>query len=237
MTRKQMADRVQFWLGLQDIVGYDETTLIHDLLYDGTLDVLSRTKCVARCLDLRVTAGIDTYTLDHGVLALVDVEDGHRLRARRDQDDYWDSGANGVVVYPPGTVPLDSCHRTFTLIRSDILVVRPTPSEDGEIQTWAVMRPQRMAADDDSPGDEAFGAIPEEFQDAITGYALWKGSDYSDDQSGAQGERYRTLYEGQDGRGGRLAQIRIAVNKRGTSRAPRRRVRMRGISSRSSWVG
>jgi hypothetical protein len=118
-----------------------------------------------------------------------------------------------------------------------VLRLDPTPSEDGVVQTWAVLKPARMVADDDSPSMENFGAIPEEFQDAIITYALWKGSDYSDDQTGAQGERYRMQYEGQDGRGGRLAQIRSAVNKRGTARAPRRRVRLSGVSTHDTWVG
>jgi hypothetical protein len=123
------------------------------------------------------------------------------------------------------------------MIRSDILRLNPAPSEAGEVDCWAVMRPQKMDEDTDSPGDEQYGAIPDEFQDAIVTYALWKAADYTDDQRSGDGERYRTLYEGQDGRGGRLAQIRIAVNKRGTARAAPRRVRLRPTFSHGYWVG
>jgi hypothetical protein len=215
MTKKQMSDQVQYWLGLQDVDAYNEMTLVGDLIYQGTIDLLARTKCVVRCVDLRVTAGVDTYKLDHSLLALYDLEDGNLPKARRDE----------------------SLSPSFTLIRSDILRVAPVPSEDGEVQTWAVLRPAQMDGDTQSVGDETYGGIPDEFQDAIVTYALWKGSDYADDQTGQQGERYRMLYEGQDGRGGRIAQIKMATNKRGTNRAPGRRVKMRGVLPRGAWVG
>lgn len=232
MTRAQMRDQVKFWLGLQDIAGFDETGLIYDQLHYGTIDLLARTKCVVRCLDLNVSAGTDTYTLDHLVLALVDIQDGARRRARRDQSL---GDVPGIVIYPAGSVPL--YRPTFTLIRADILRLSPVPDVNGSVQTWAVLRPAQMTADSQSPGDEAYGAIPDEFQDAIVTYALWKCADYADDSSAQQGERYRMLYEGQDGRGGRLAQIRSAVNKRGTARAPGRRVSLGGIRPRRDWVG
>jgi hypothetical protein len=99
------------------------------------------------------------------------------------------------------------------------------------------MRPLKMALDTDSPGDEQYGAIPDEFQDAIELYALWKCADYGDDNSSQMGERYRFQYEGQDGRGGRLAQIRAAVNRRGTSRVAPRRVSLRPVGDHGAWVG
>jgi hypothetical protein len=229
-----MADQVKFWLGLQDIVSYDETGASLDKLYEGTIDMLTRTRCIVRCVKLNVLPGVDTYKLDKSILSFVEVGDGARNRTRRDETDH---NYYGTVVYPAGTVPVDSFSPEFTLIRSDILRLSPTPSEDGFVQVWAVLKPSKMVLDTDSPQDELYGAIPEEWHDAIVTYALWKLSDYTDDASSQQGERYRMLYEGQDGRGGRLAQIRVAVNKRGTARAPGRRVRLRGAASRDSWVG
>src|SRR5262245_59948476 len=117
-----MRDQVKFWIGLQDISAYDETQFISDLLYQGTLDLLARTKCVVRCVDLHVVSGQDEYYLDKGILALVDVEDGARDKARRSQ------------CYDP----------SFTLIRSDILRVQPVPDADADVQTWGVLRPTQM---------------------------------------------------------------------------------------------
>ena len=213
MTRKQIVDRVCATAGLQDIEPLNERTLVEDWVYEGTLDMLARTRCVARCVHLAVSPNVSTYTLAHSLLALVDVENGARRR-RRDDDD-----------------------RGFTLIRSDVLRVSPTPTEAGELDVWAVLRPSRMTMDTDSLGDEAFGAIPDEFQDAIELYAQWHASDYSHEGNTQRGERYRMLYEGQDGRSGRLAVIRSQVNKRGTARPPRRKVVVRrGVSPRSAWV-
>lgn len=237
MTYGWMKTRVQSWLGLQDasqVGSYGETGLVANLLYEGTIDLLARTRCVVRCVQLRVNAGQDEYTLDHGILALVDVENGAREKARRDEVPYQ---SNATIVYPAGSDSSAGSSPSFTLIRSDVLRIQPTPSVDGQIQVWGVMRPQPMTLDTDSPADESYGAVPEEWHDAIVTYALWKAADYSDDVPGQNGEYYRVLYEGQDGRGGRLGQIRVGVNKRGTARAPRRRVKLRGISASGSYVG
>lgn len=216
MTFKQMRDEITFMLGLQEIVSFNETAMIGPKLQQGTIDMLARTRCVARCIHIDTTKDVDKYVLDHEILALVDVENGRLPRGRRDQTDYSPS---------------------FSLIRSDVLRLLPPPDEDGELDVWAIVRPNLMTADADSPGDEPFGAIPDEFQDAIVTYALWKLSDYADEASMQQGERYRVLYEGMDGRGGRLAEIRKLVNKRGTARAPVRRLRMRGTLPRGAYVG
>lgn len=215
MTLKEMRDQVQRWLGLQDIASYSEAGMVNDQLYYGTIDLLSRTRCVVRCIDLHVDANVNEYMLDHSILALVDVENGQR-KSRRDE----------------------KFNHSFSLIRSDILRVQPTPTEAGELQVWAVKRPAKMTTDTQSVGDEAYGAIPDEFHDAIVTYALWKLSDYTDDASGQNGERYRILYEGQDGRGGRLSQIKVAVNKRGTARAPRSKVNgLQLVRSAEAWRG
>jgi len=215
VTKKQMHDQVVQWLGLQEIVSLDEGAIVDQQLYQGTLDLLSRTRCVVRCIDVRLLADTSEYTLDHQVLSLVDVEDGARQRLRRNQN----AGVYG-----------------FSLIRSDILRVVPTPSEDGEMQVWAVQRPKQMTVDTDSPSLEQYGAIPDEFHDAIVTYALWKCADYADDSTASNGDYYRTLYEGQDGRGGRLAQIKVMVTKRGTARSARSEVRLPSVSRNGAYT-
>jgi hypothetical protein len=215
VTFDEMTGTVTAYIGLQEIEYFDETSFVKAEVNRGVLDLLARTRCTVRCVELRVLAGVGDYTVGNQILSLVDIEDGL-------------GKVNRSSSYQP----------SFTMIRSDILRVQPTPSEDGEVQVWAVKRPLSMVLATDSPSMEQFGAIPEEFQDAIVTYGLWKAADYADDASGSQGERYRLLYEGQDGRGGRLAEIRRMVNKRGTSRAPRRRVRgMFAVRAADHWAG
>lgn len=210
-----MYAQVQSVLGLQDIAVLDEETYAKGLVNRGVIDMLSRTRCTVRCIDLTTQAGVSQYLVGGTILGLVDIEDGLAKVNRSSHS-----------------------RPSFTMIRSDILRVQPTPSEDGEMQVWAVKRPEPMVDDEDSPSDEEHGAIPEEYQDAIITYALWKAGDYADDATSQQGERYRILYEGQDGRGGRLGQIRMLVNKRGTQRAPRSRVRgLVGVRGSSNWIG
>jgi len=210
-----MYSQVQSVLGLQETAVLDEQAYCKGLVNRGVLDVLSRTRCTVRCVDMRVLAGVSEYVVGNTLLSLVDIEDGLTKVNRN-----------------------STGRPSFTMIRSDILRVQPTPSEDGTVQVWAVKRPDPMVDDDDSPSDEEHGAIPEEFQGAVLLYAQWLAADYADDGSSNQGERYRILYEGEDGRGGRLGQIRQLVNKRGTARAPARRVRgLAGVRSASNWIG
>jgi hypothetical protein len=225
VTFKEMSDFVVNTLGLQDIDSYDETAMVAMWLNQGIIDILSRTRAVVRCVQLNTQNGVDTYTLDHNILSIVDSEagpdygysDSRRYRAARNE---W---------------PINP---SFVLIRSDVIQIIPTPDADGiTVQVWAVLKPTAMAADADDPADEQFGALPYEFHDAPILYALWKCADYGDDSSSQQGERYRMIYEGTDGRGGRLGQIRTMVNKRGTSIPVRRRVRMQGLSSSGTYVG
>jgi len=236
VTHKQMRDQVAAWLGLQDIASYDESQMIEDKLYQGTIDLLARTRCVVRCVQLNVTADVDEYTLDHGILALVDVENGGYRRYRRDQAEIYND--YGAVQPQQWYGPAESVEPPygFVLIRSDILRVVPVPTENGQLQIWGVLRPKQMSADDESPSEEDYGAIPDEWHDAIVSYAMWKLADYSDDGGTQNGEYYRVLYEGEDGRGGRLAQIRIGVNKRGTTRGPRMHVRLRSTSGSGSFT-
>jgi len=215
VTRKQMVDQVARWLGLQDQTTYDETQMINDQLYFGTIDLLSRTRCTVRCVDLRVRANENEYKLDHSLLALVDVENGARPKARRNE----------------------TLEPSFTLVRSDVLLIQPTPSADGLMQVWGVLRPQQMTDDGQSPALDDCGAVPDEYHDAIVTYALWKLADYADDASASNGEYYRILYEGQDGRSGRLAQIKGLVNKRGTAKASGRFVNIRPVSGSGAYVG
>lgn len=215
MTFDEMTGTVTAFLGLQEIDYFDETGFVKGEVNRGLFDMLARTRCVVRCVDLRVLAGVSEYVVGSQILSLVDIEDGL-------------GKANRSSTYRP----------SFTMIRSDILRVQPTPSEDGEVQVWAVKRPLPMVDPTDSPSEEEHGAIPEEFQDAIVTYALWKCADYTDDASANQGERYRILYEGENGNGGRLAQIRVQVNKRGTARAPRSRVRgLAFVRDSDHWQG
>lgn len=222
MNYGDMSNFVTATLGLQDIDSYNETSMIGMWLNQGVLDLLSRTRCTARCVQLNTLADVDTYTLDHNILTLIDADnasrDGRRYRAGRAE-----KPTSGLA---------------FRLIRSDVLQIIPAPSEDGmTVQVWAVLKPLPMAAPADDPGDEQFGAIPPEFHDALVLYTLWKCADYSDDASSQQGERYRGLYEGSDGLGGRLGQIRMLVNKRGTGIPIRRPVRLSGLSTSGSFVG
>lgn len=209
MTNGEMKAEVAGGFGLQSLADFNETIYVQQLLNRGVIDLLSRTRCVVRCTEMHLTAGVQNYTLDHAIISIVDFGEGSE-RTRR----------NGRHYDP-----------SFTLIRSDILQLSPSPDEDGEVSIWAVRMPGAMSADEDDPGAEQFGAIPPEFHDAIVMYAKWWAADYADDSGSQNGERYRQQYEG------RIREIKTLVNKRGTARAPRSRGKhLRRVAPRHAWV-
>src|SRR4029077_8011187 len=123
----QMRGQVVAWLGLQDITSYDETNLVEDKLYQGVVDLLSRTRCVVRCVQLRTQANVDEYTLDHSIIGVVDIDNGTRWRMRREQIEGLAEPATGAQVYPGPAQNDWPADPGFTLIRADVLRVTPIP--------------------------------------------------------------------------------------------------------------
>ena len=76
MVFQDMYAQVQSALGLQDTVSLDEKTYAQGLINRGVVDVLSRTRCTVRCVDLHVLAGVSEYMVGNLLMGLVDIEDG-----------------------------------------------------------------------------------------------------------------------------------------------------------------
>jgi hypothetical protein len=80
-----------------------------------------------------------------------------------------------------------------------------------------------MSAAGDTPS-----FIPAEWHKAVEMYACWRMADFDDDGSSQVGEVYRAHYEGADGRGGMLRDIRQQNRLQGGRRNPTMRVGRRG---------
>lgn len=186
--------------------------LIDSSVNEAVVDVLLRTRARVEIATAPLTANEGDYELPlDESLQIVKVEvtsggidydlvplDLEQLRGLR--------RGNPSASSPP---------RRYAVAGSNLLLLYPVPSaSDDVLKLHHVPRPAPLSAGSDDPSTATYGGIPTEFHKAIEYYALWQGADVDDDGSSAQGERYRILYEGQNGDGGELAKIRRFVRAR-----------------------
>jgi hypothetical protein len=172
------------------------------------MDVLLRTSCSVVSATMSETSGDADYTLDAAILRVVAWD--------------WKSATSTSNTLIPERVSVEELlwRRAYPVDTSfpasayafagNTLMVYPTPSAADTITVYYVPRPTTLSTGSDSPDE-----IPAEHHIAVEMYALWRLASMNDDQSSGQGERYRLLYEGQDGDTGMLARIRRDVNRKG----------------------
>lgn len=189
MTLEEMRRNVRFGTGLREP---EELPIVDQKINEGVKDVLRRTGCSVLCYDAD-TPEADRLQLGPIMRVLHVVRNGTRLER---------------VTYPAlGRYP-----QAYSQV-GDILIFGTAFSADEKLQIYGVPRPSPLADPDDQIENEEFGGIPPEFQDAVELYAMSELADLSSDQSTNRGANYRIQYEGQEGRSGRLAEIRREVNK------------------------
>jgi hypothetical protein len=198
MTYDDLRTRVCRTLGIPTEDPSDEEyILVGDLLNEGVLNILSRTRLYVRCVHLRLLANQTEYEIQDDILRMLTLQVGASYltqvaRTQLDDTSYCIPGHN--------------------LIQFGL-----TPADGMTCEAWYVPRPTKMSNPGDLPADPTFGNIEEQFQPALINYTLWHAADSLDDTSSQSGERYRVLYEGQDAMGGlgtNLGAIKKAVNRR-----------------------
>jgi len=222
-----MQNRVQYTLGMSDTATTDEMALAKEYLNEGVIDVLVRTRPYTRCIKLNVTANTAVHDLVNLVLALVDIEgpDGTGFLPRLTREDAVTAQGTG----DPGFA-----------YEEPMLWLSPVSSSDTFVKAYGVFRPTALVNDGDDPSDPALGGLASEFHPAVINYALWKGGEYLQHEQSQGGERWRQLYEGQDGQGGDIARIKKILAKRVTPQGSIRRDLTRNLGSMSpsgSYIG
>jgi hypothetical protein len=215
MTRKQLADRIVYTLGLQDDTTFSESGYVLDLIFEGIVDIATRTRVNARVINLTVVPSTKTHDLSSTVISLLDIEgtDGVPLD-RYTREDIRYAQRNGLKGYA---------------FREAMLWLSPISSEPVELRAYGVFRPQQMPLDGDTPQHPDYGGLAGEFHPTIVTYALWKGGEYTQHEASGNGEKWRVQYEGQDGLGGEIGKIKRIANKRATVAGPRRRNPLRTV--------
>ena len=227
MNFGQLTSRLRYTLGLEDIAANDEVALGRDFINEGVVDILARTRPYTRCINLTLTASTPVHDMHNSILALVDLQssDSETFLERMTREDIVTAqraGERGFAYEEP------------------LLWISPVSDEAVTFKAYGVFRPTPMTADPNDPADMTFGGLAPEFHPAILNYALWKGGEYVQHEQSGGGERWRTIYEGQDGMGGDIARIKRILAKRVTPAGQRRRdlTGSLGVLSRSgAYIG
>lgn len=185
-----------------------DKALVDRRLNQAVRKVLLDTRCYVTTATMDETSGTGDYMLDTDILLVVALqwststatysmpervspEEILRLRA---------SASSVSSAYPAAV---------YAVAGSNLLMVWPTPSSADTVTAVYVPRPTEMTADAHDPSNVTYGGIPAEYHDAIEFHAMWRLGSYADDQSSAQGERYRQLYDNE------VKEIRKAVRAHG----------------------
>jgi hypothetical protein len=210
MNRGQIRTRIIQTLGLDETVDGEEYDLINDLINEGIVDILARTKLNSRCVNITIPADEREVQVSSAILHMDGLYDSNEALMRQIPQD--EARANP----DPGV---------FALVGFNTLVLGGDASAERVYGAWYIARPTPMDDDAQDPSDPTFGGIPPEFHTVIVNYCLWHGANYGDDITSQSGERYRLMYEGQDGLTGNLGRIKRLTNRRIMPAGRRRRIR------------
>jgi|SRR5262245_34260318 len=211
MNRGQMKTRVGRTLGVSLGTSDDEKddiALLEELANEAVLDVVTRTRINIRSGQVTFTPAEDGSTeFDLGI-PIVRI---HGIKK------------NGNLLQEQARTNLEANGFIFAGF-SRIMLGAPVASGD-QLLFWYTPEPSPMTTDTDDPSSEQFGRIPPLFHRALLNYMCWNAADKLGDMQAGRGERYRAIYEGQDGAAGPgtdLGRIRFAVTARGGNTIARR---------------
>lgn len=182
--------------------------------------MLLRTSVHVRRAYITLAAGYTEFDVDPSILKLQGIKRGENWLQEQDLDELDEygfafAGYNRLAVGAPGT--------------GDQILVFYTPT------------PTPMTADAHDPSAQTYGLVPTQFHPALVNYMAWHSADKAGDQQVGRGERYRVLYEGQDGLGmlgSDLGRIRAHTNMRGgAARVIRYRAVLKSDTGADYWVG
>lgn len=222
-TLATLRNRVQSILSLKTTG--NEATLLDGYLNEAYTDILVRTRCHTTCGDLTTIAGTWKYRLPTSILAVLEMWTEDATFGTTTTFEHVST--DQIIQMRRGQASTVSGNPTFYSVEGhDMLLLWPTPAAAGTIEYLYCPRPTDMSGASDTPS-----YVPAEWHRALEFYACWRMADYDDDGSSQVGQLYRALYEGQDGRGGILRDIRQQNRWQGGRRLPPARA-----GRRPNWV-
>jgi len=187
----------QLWTAVSNRVGNLDSSVTADQsrmtvwANEAVVNVLRRTRCYVVSSTTTLTAGQGDYTLDTDILLAMNV--------------YLTSqGTSWPLERIPTEELLDLRHQNvsasspvqyYAINGANMIMVYPIPSQADVLTFYHVPRPTAMSSGSHDPSNTTYGGIPTEYHKAIELYMCAEAADDDDDQSSAQGQRYRDLYE------------------------------------------
>lgn len=198
----------------------EDATKINRFLNRGVRDFLLRSGVKVSSATMDLTADQNDYTLDDEVLDIKNVS----LASGGSDYRFEQVSPQELLDMRRGETSSNSPAMHYALNGSDLFMVYPTPAAADTITIYYVKKPTEMSSAANDPSTATYGGIPVVFHDALALYAMWKLASFDDDQSSAQGQRYKDEYME------RVRDARRNVATKGNARMPRARVGRRRLA-------
>lgn len=193
------------------IIGLNNATtgdqgFIDGWVNEGYANILRETRCMVRSASMALTAGTQDYTLDTGILLMIDAyvaSSGTNTRMERiGVSDMVDRRISGPSSGSPAVY--------YALAGANMFMIYPPPASADTVYLYYVPRNDTLSSGAESPS-----LIPTEYHYVLERYVLHRAADYDDDKTSDMGERYRREYlEG-------LARMRRDIALKGRHRLAR----------------
>lgn len=204
-TLAQYRSRVSAKLGLDTTASGTDEVLVDSWINEAVTDFLLQTRCKVVSATTTLAADEEDFTLDTDILTIIDAYvDGSTADYAMTQVLAHELLAMRRATSTTATGPL-----YYAVAGSNLLMVYPTPAATTTLKIYYLPRPITLSTGSASPDE-----IPVEFHKAVEFFALAEGADYDDDQSSAQGQRYREEYDRW------VMKARKYLNRKGNVRLP-----------------
>ena len=122
------------------------------------------------------------------------------------------------------SLPSGTPTQVYALAGADLLMFWPLPASTDVIELYYIPVPTDLSQQAHDPSNTTYGGIPKQLHTAIKYWACAEGASYDDDQSSAQGQRYRDDYDKEITRYRKFLRERGGLrNQRATVNGGRRR--------------
>jgi hypothetical protein len=211
MNLAQLRLSVSRELGL-DNDATTEQTEIDEAINAGVLRVLEDTHCYAL---QTVFTGFDgtslDYTLDSTILEVVDLyfksAGTNYALARLSVPDLIQRRNSGVSTGSPVSF--------YAVTGANLIMFHPAPGTGDTLSIYHVPVPTALSASGDDPSSTSLGGVPAVLHRAILYWAYSEAASYDDDQTSAQGQRYRDWYDKE------ITRYKNIIRKKGGTRLAR----------------
>ncbi len=218
MTLAEIRSAASVELGLRAETAGEKQTMIDRVANAAVLEILSKTRVRVTSATLSTTAGVGDYDLPVEALRVSSIEAPVQGGSSYSTLDHV-STDEILQRRRSGSSSSSASALRFALEGFNLLLLDPTPTTVYPLIMYYVPKPTRMTDGSHDPATIAFGGIPEEFHESVLlQFVYWKMGSQGEDQSSAQGARYKQDFD--EG----IREIRRRTNRRGGRLGPARTV-------------